>query len=107
MKNMALLTILTILLTGLISPAKAIGQDKSCQFEATGPDDVYLVIREKTGPGETREIVVWEGWVKKDQKKPYASQTGQVRYDYRLSSDERTYGDNSSSCEDGKTIRIP
>lgn len=107
MKNMALLTILTILLTGLISPAKAIGQDKSCQFEATGPDDVYLVIREKTGPGETREIVVWEGWVKKDQKKPYASQTGQVRYDYRLSSDERTYGDNHRSCEDGKTIRIP
>jgi ABC-type ATPase with predicted acetyltransferase domain len=107
MKNLAHLTIFAVLLTGLISPVEAIGQDKSCQFEATGTDDVYLVIREKAGPGETREIVVWEGWVKKDQKKRYASQTGQVRYDYRLSSDDRTYGDNRSSCEDGKTIRIP
>jgi len=107
MKNLALLTILTILLTGLISPAKGIGQDKSCRFEATGPDDVYLVIREKTGPGETREIIVWEGWIKKYQQKQYTSQTGQVRYDYRLSSGDRTYGDNHRSCEDGKTIRIP
>lgn len=82
MKNLAHLTIFAVLLTGLISPVEAIGQDKSCQFEATGTDDVYLVIREKAGPGETREIVVWEGWVKKDQKKRYASQTGQVRYDY-------------------------
>jgi hypothetical protein len=108
MKNLALLTIFAILITGLISPAKAIGQDKSCQFEAAGPDDVYLVIRDEAAdPGETRETVMWEGWVKKYQKKQYASQTGQIRYDYRLSSDERTYGDNHSSCEDGQIIRIP
>jgi hypothetical protein len=30
-----------------------------------------------------------------------------VDYDYRLSSDDRTIGDNQSSCEDGNTIRIP
>lgn len=107
MKNIALLTIFAILLTGLISPAKAFGEDKSCRFEATGPDDVYLMIREKTGPGETREYVVWEGWVKKYQQKSYTSQTGEVRYDYRLSSGDRTYGDNQSACENGKIIRIP
>ena len=107
MKNPILLIIVAILLSGLFLVPEAIGQDKSCQFEATGPDDVYLVIREKTGPGETREYVTWEGWVKKYQQKQHASQTGRVRYDYRLSSDDRTIGDNHSPCEDGKIIRIP
>ncbi len=107
MKNLKQLTIFTILLTVLISPVGAIGDDKTCRFEAAGPDDVYLVIREKTGPGETREYVVWEGWIKKYQQKLFTSQTGQVRYDYRLSSADRTYGDNQSSCENAKIIRIP
>jgi len=107
MKNPTLLIIVAILLTGLALSSEAVGQNKSCQFEATGPDDVYLVIREKTGSGETREYVVWEGWVKKYQQKQYTSQTGQVDYDYRMSSDDRTIGDNQSSCEDGNTIRIP
>jgi hypothetical protein len=107
MKNPTFLIIVVTLLTGLILAAEAIGQDKSCQFEATGPDDVYLVIREKTGTGETREYVMWEGWIKKYQQKQYASQTGQVDYDYKLSSGDRTYGDNHSSCEDGNIIRIP
>ena len=107
MKYSTLLIIVVTLLTGLILAAEAIGQDKSCQFEATGPDDVYLVIREKTGSGETREYVMWEGWIKKYQQKQYASQTGQVDYDYKLSSGDRTYGDNHSSCEDGNIIRIP
>ena len=107
MKIPTLLIIVATLLTGLVLAAEAIGQDKSCQFEATGPDDVYLVIREKTGSGETREYVMWEGWIKKYQQKQYASQTGQVDYDYKLSSGDRTYGDNHSSCEDGNIIRIP
>jgi hypothetical protein len=107
MKNLAFLTVFAILLAGLISPIEAIGQNKSCLFEATGPDDVYLTIREKTGPGDEREYVTWEGWVKKDQQKQYTSQTGQISYDYRLSSGDRTYGDNSSSCEDGQVIGVP
>jgi hypothetical protein len=108
MKDIALLTILAILLSSaLILPAEAIAQDKSCQFEPTGPDDVYLTIREKTGPGDEREYVTWEGWVKKDQQKQYTSQTGQISYDYRLSSGERTFGDNSSSCKDGQVIGVP
>ncbi|MEJ2102233.1 MAG: hypothetical protein P8X68_20035 [Desulfobacterales bacterium] len=107
MKNIALLTSLAMLLIGLISPAKALAQDKSCQFEPTGSDDVYLTIREKVDPGETREVVTWEGWVKRDEQKQYTSQTGQVSYDYRLSSGDRTYGDNFSSCKDGQIIGIP
>ena len=107
MKNLALLIVVAILLSGLILPMEAIGQDKSCFFEASGPDDVYLIIREKTGPGDEREYVTWEGWVKKDQQKRYTSQTGQVSYDYRLSSGDRTFGDNSSSCEDGQVIGVP
>jgi len=107
MKNPILLIIIAIFLTGLVLAPEVIGQDRSCQFEAAGPDDVYLVIREETGSGETREYVMWEGWVKKYQQKQYTSQTGQVAYDYKLSSDDRTIGDNHSPCADGNTIRIP
>jgi hypothetical protein len=107
MKNLALLTVFAILLTGLISPIEVIGQDKSCVFEPSGPADVYLIIRETVGPGDEREYVTWEGWVKKDQQKQYTSQTGRVDYDYRLSSGNLTYGDNSSSCEDGQVIGVP
>ena len=107
MKNLALLTVVAILLTVLIPPMEAIGQDKSCVFEASSPDDVYLTIREQTGPGDEREYVTWEGWVKKDQQKRYTSQTGRISYDYRLSSSDHTYGDNSSSCEDGQIIGVP
>jgi len=107
MKNQTLLIIVVTLLTGLFLASGAIGQNKSCQFEASGPDDVYLVIREKTGSGDTREYVTWEGWIKKYQQKHYNSQTGQIVYDYRLSSEDRIYGDNSSTCEEGKIIRIP
>jgi hypothetical protein len=101
------LTFVAVAFASLLSAAEAIGQDKTCQFEAVGPDDVYLIIREKVDPGDTREVVMWEGWIKKYQVKPYTSQTGQVDYDYRLSSGNRTYGDNSSACEDGQTIGIP
>lgn len=107
MKNPTLLIIVAILIAGLALASEAIGQNKSCQFEASGPNDVYLVIREKTGPGDTREYVMWEGWIKKSQKKQYTSQTGQVAYDYRLSSGDLTFGDNHSSCKDGNIIRIP
>ena len=107
MRNILFWVIGTILLTGLISPGKVMGQDKSCQFEPTGADNVYLIIREKTGSGNEREYVTWEGWVKSDQRKQYTSQTGQLSYDYRLSSGNRTYGDNSSSCKDGQVIGVP
>jgi hypothetical protein len=107
MKNRVLLIIFAVFFAGLLSAAEAFGQDKSCQFEAAGPDDVYLIIREKVDPGDTREIVMWEGWIKRDQIKPYTSQTGQLSYDYRLSSNGLTIGDNSSACEDGQTIEIP
>jgi hypothetical protein len=107
MRKLALLMIFAILLSALILAAKAIAQDKSCQFEPTGPDDVYLTIREKVDPGDTREVVTWEGWVKRDEQKQYTSQTGQISYDYRLSSGDRTYGDNFSSCRDGQVIGVP
>ena len=107
MKDLALLTVFAILFAGLFSPIEVIGQDKSCVFEPSGPFDVYLVIREAIGPGDEREYVTWEGWVKRDQQKKYISQTGRVDYDYRLSTGDLTYGDNSSTCEDGEVIGVP
>ena len=107
MKNLARLIIAATLLAGPVLASVAMGQNKSCQFEASSPDDVYLIIREKTGSGGTREYVTWEGWIQKYQKKQYTSETGQVVYDYRLSSDDLTHGDNHSSCGDGNIIKIP
>ena len=105
--KLAAITFFVILPTIFLVSYDAAADDKSCWFEATGPDDVYFVIREKTDSGGDREYVMWEGWVKKTEKKLYKSTTGKVRYDYRLSSDDLIYGDNYSACEYGQIIHVP
>jgi len=112
-KKMSKIYILGVLIvsiltfTGLISPAASGAEDKSCWFEASANYDVYFIVREKTVIGEDREYVMWEGWVKKSEKKQYFSKTGQVRYDYRTSNDDGIIGDNVAECSNGNMIRIP
>lgn len=94
-------------LTGFISPIESDAEDNSCLFEARGNYDVYFIIREKTGSGGDREYVMWEGWVKRYEKKEYVSKTGQVLYDYKTSSDDNIIGDNNAECKNGNIISIP
>ena len=94
-------------LTGLIFPIASDAEDNSCVFEAGDNFDVYFIIREKTGSGGEREYVTWEGWVKRYEKKQYVSKTGQVRYDYKTSSDDNIIGDNYAECKNGNIISVP
>jgi hypothetical protein len=98
---------LIFIFVGLPSPFELAAQDTSCSFEAVGPPDVYLIVREKLAGGGGRETVVWEGWIKAYTQKSFVSNTGRVYYDYRLSTGDLTYGDNEASCEDGNIIQIP
>jgi hypothetical protein len=109
MKRFQFITVIMALIFiffGLLSPLELAAQDNSCWFEAVGPDDVYLIIRETPAVGE-REYVVWEGWIKAYTQKYFVSNNGRVYYDYRLSSGDLTYGNNESRCENGNIIRVP
>ena len=110
MRNIIMLSVLilfTLAIAGLISPISSMAEDRTCWFEARGSYDVYFIIREKTGSSGDREYVMWEGWVKKYRKKQYVSKTGQIRYDYKTSIDDRLYGDNHADCKGGNVIHVP
>jgi len=65
-----------------------------------------VIVREmdEDGAGETR---LWEGWLEKGERQKIKSAQGQIIYDYRLASNDRTQGDNSTYCDNGDTVRIP
>ncbi len=110
MRNYFILTLIIALiltLAGFISPVASSAEDKTCWFKASGSYDVYFIIREKTDSGGDREYVMWKGWVKHYEKKHYVSSTGQVRYDYKTSIDDKLMGDNHAECKGGKVIHVP
>ncbi|MGD2099422.1 MAG: hypothetical protein PVG35_17735 [Desulfobacterales bacterium] len=100
------LIVFMLTLTGIISPTASNAEDKSCWFEAREDTDVYFIVRERTGSGGDREYVMWEGWVKRNEKKKYVSKTGQVRYDYKTSRDGKIIGDNHAACKNENIISI-
>ncbi len=101
------LIVFALTLASFISPVASSAEDKTCWFKASGSYDVYFIIREKTDSGGDREYVMWEGWVKHYEKKHYVSKTGQIRYDYKTSLDDKLIGDNHAECKNGKIIHVP
>jgi hypothetical protein len=65
---------------------------------------VYVTELDEDGANETR---LWEGWIEQDERQKIESSRGQISYDYRQASDDRTYGDNPAECDNGNTITIP
>jgi len=57
-----------------------------------------------SGKGK-REL--YEGKLKKGQTISIKSSNGEVRYDYKASSDYREYGNNTATCSHGEMIRLP
>jgi hypothetical protein len=53
-----------------------------------------------------REIL-WRGMLKKGQSHQIQSSNGEIIYEYKASSDDRSYGDNVASCSHGETITVP
>jgi len=53
-----------------------------------------------------REIL-WRGMLKKGQSHQVQSSNGEIIYEYKASSDDRSYGNNVASCSHGETITVP
>jgi hypothetical protein len=51
--------------------------------------------------------ILWRGMLKKGQSHQIQSSNGEIIYDYKSSSDDRSYGNNVASCSHGETIRVP
>ncbi len=110
MRIYVILTVLIVFflgLAGFISPAVSNAEDNTCWLKASGSYDVYFIIREKTDSSGDREYVMWKGWVKHYEKKHYVSKTGQIRYDYKTSLDDKLIGDNHAECKNGQIIHVP
>jgi hypothetical protein len=53
-----------------------------------------------------REIL-WRGMLKKGQSHQIQSSNGEIIYEYKSFSDDRSYGGNVASCSHGETISVP
>ena len=53
-----------------------------------------------------REIL-WRGMLKKGLSHQIQSSNGEIIYEYKSSSDDRSYGDNVASCSHGEIISVP
>jgi len=83
----------------------AIADDTSCYLEAS-MEDTQITVYEKVAWGPATEVI-WDGLLKKYDRKLIRSRSGKIGYDYRLSSSDLTNGDNEADCRDGNTIEIP
>jgi len=98
--------VINLLLIAIINfPSAASADDKLCWFEAT-IERTYVHVTEMDEEG-ANETNLWKGWIEQGERQKIKSARGQISYDYRLASDDRTYGDNSADCDNGNTVRIP
>lgn len=70
-------------------------------------DDVHVYVIEFTDPDQVLERVLYRGNIPKGQKQLIESSIGKIKFSYRRSSDDRTYGDNRAECVNGRVISIP
>jgi hypothetical protein len=102
--NPSLMKIFLLIALLYFAPVAA-ADDKWCWLEATIERAyVYVTEWDEDGANENR---LWEGWIEQDERQKITSARGQINYDYRLASDDRTYGDNSADCDNGNTVTIP
>jgi len=99
------LVINLLLITIMYFTSAASADDKWCWLEATNErTHVYVTEMDEDGANETR---LWEGWIEAGERQKIKSARGQISYDYRQASDDRTSGDNSADCDNGNTVSIP
>ena len=99
------LVIILLSVTIMYFPSGASADDKWCWLEAT-IERAYVYVTEMDQDGVT-ETRLWEGWIEQGERQKIESARGQIIYDYRLTSDDRTYGDNSADCDNGNTVSVP
>jgi hypothetical protein len=106
-----------LIVAGLFLPATvAFANHNVCTIKA-GDREVWVRVFDldpdgniKRGYGSSgfysREVL-WDGMLAQGQRSEIKSSSGQIRYDYKASSDDRPYGDNSAPCSHGEVIVVP
>ena len=121
MKAMYLIPIITfwvIFIITALTTVKSAASHNVCWLKAQN-NDVFVRIYDKDRDGNTindgnfyRKYILgegplWEGVLKKGQRKMITSTNGEIRYDYQSASADRSYGRNTASCSHGEIIRLP
>jgi hypothetical protein len=105
-----------ILAALLLSATEAFANHNVCTIRA-GDKEVWVRVFDvdrdgniKRGYGSSpffsREVL-FDGILARGEKSEVRSSTGQVRYDYKASSDYRAYGNNTATCSHGEVIVVP
>ena len=99
------LGLFALLLTNLLFSSAIWADDKSCWLEASMEKvHVYVTEMDADGSGET---TLWGGWIEQGDRQRIESTRGQIIFSYRMASEDRTHGDNSTFCGNGNTVSIP
>jgi len=99
------LALFSLLLTNLFFSSAIWAEDKSCWIEASMEKvHVYVTEMDADGSGETK---LWGGWIEQGDRQRIESTRGQIIFSYRMASEDRTHGDNSTFCGNGNTVSIP
>jgi len=92
---------------------KTVGQTAPQKNLATGcyiyadMEDVYVYANELSTPGGPQIKILFQGTIARGQRQFIQSSRGKIRFSYRRSVDDRTYGDNQANCANGNVISIP
>lgn len=78
----------------------------ACYFYAK-TEDVYVYVIEYADSDSVVEKVLYQGTIPKGQKQLIQSSRGKIEFSYRISSEDRSYGDNRAACVNGKVISSP
>ena len=99
------LALFSLLLTNLLLPSAIWADDKSCWIVAS-MEKVHVRVTEMDADG-AGETTLWQGWIEQGDRQRIESTQGQIIFSYRMASEDRTYGDNSTFCSNGNTVSIP
>jgi hypothetical protein len=90
---------------GLLHNAPALGQSASCYILAN-MEKTRIFVREldqDSNPlGE-----LGSGWVNQGDQAPIISRTGRISISYQLSSSDKSFMKDPTSCSDGVVISVP
>ena len=116
--SISITTFLSIFIITALTTPVAFASHNICWIKAAN-DDVFVRVFDKDRDGNTindgnfyrkyfwGEKELWEGKLKRGQRKWIKSSNGQIGYDYMAASADRSYGRNTASCSHGEIIRIP
>ena len=96
---------LTTIMSGFI--ASAVAEDNSCYFKAKRVDVRVKVWHVDKSGNKGQKI--WEGVIKKGERKQIQTPDGRIRYAVRrnLDTDQLFSGDKSRWCANGQEIGVP